>query len=137
VDSYGFYKNLKIKYLNNEQQMETEERLSGDVYLRLQSVIFQARQSFRLVREMLDALPEGPYLQQVEVRTLPDGFWTAGVEAPTGPMYAAISEGAIRLASTSTRMAGVMDKLLEGVHEQDLNLAIASLGYDPMQGDLS
>lgn len=136
-DGYGIYRDYPVKYFAaHDEQLARDEPLFGDVLLRVQSVIFQAQQSFTLAKKLLADLPGGPVAEPVSHRTLPAGYWWGGVEAPSGAMYAAIAEGSIRLASTSTRLAGALERLLVGVHVEDLDLALNSLGYDPMQGDL-
>lgn len=126
---YGGYSTMpsfEIKHLKN-----------SDAATRFIVAIEKIKHHISSVKSLMRSLPEGQFqLDHSEVYESADGFFTASVQAPSGPMYVSYMSKKIYISSVSTRVQAFVPKLLVGVEVEDLELAYASLGLSIEQGAL-
>lgn len=129
---YGIYESLTIKHFTPGAEGASHD----DALARVQSVLFQIRQSVNACYHMLVAFPEGEFRTKVDLGKASVADATATVEGASGPVTAIISKGEVRVTTTSMRIAPWLSKICEGIHCEDLELAISSLGFSFEEADL-
>lgn len=92
-----------------------------------------------LALAILERLPDGPSFEEVQFpdpAVATDTGWTAMVEAGSGLLHATVTDTSIRIRTTSMRVAPAMNEILKGIHIEDLEIGLASFGFDATEADL-
>lgn len=114
---------------------------TGDAHARLSHLAAEVVASVAMVRRLLDDLPEGSLEAHLpKVVKLPEGDWTAAVEAPLGRAAVVVTSRGektpwrLRLRTASFANVSSWPAVLPGTAVADLDVAVASLPW--VAGDL-
>ncbi len=138
VSPYGVYEKLQDQ-LTLCRMPGTEVRRSSDAWMRLSMALHLARGTQSLVLNALETLPEGPAVSDVSQvsHSIPhEGVFTAACEGASGLVVAVVTDGSVRIRTTSMRVQPVVEDLLVGTCLEDVEIALATLGYEAIDGDL-
>ncbi|MFP5416973.1 MAG: NADH-quinone oxidoreductase subunit D [Actinomycetes bacterium] len=114
---------------------------TGDAHARFRHLAAEVVASAAIVGRVLDGLPGGPLVAHLpKVVKLPEGDWTASVEAPLGRAGVVVTSRGektpwrLRLRTASFAHVSAWPAVLPGTGADDLELAMASLPW--VAGDL-
>ena len=115
----------------NDLDLEPVTAREGDAYARCQVRIEEIYQSFRLIRQAVDKIPEGPLA--VPVKGNPDGEYFMRIEQPRGEaVYYVKGSGSrfidrFRLRTPTTSNIPPMLDMLKGCQLADVPLLILTI----------
>lgn len=133
TDHYGTYSDLSIKYFIAGQ----EGNSINDGLARVQSVLFQIRQSINICYHLLVSMPDGDVRSDYNPKeNLPSQVIMSQVEGATGPVVATLERNRIQISTVSMRVKSELEKIILGMETDDLMLGLATLGFCFEEADL-
>ncbi len=118
---------------------DTSNHAFSDGLGRLKTAVAAIGATVDLALAILERLPDGPSFEEVKFSDpaiSADTGWSAMVEAGSGCLYATVTDSSIRIRTTSMRVAPAINEILRGIHIEDLEIGLASLGFDATEADL-
>lgn len=132
-EPYSVYSELNIKRF----VPGNEGNSSCDALARFQAVLFQIRQSVNISYHLIVNFPDGEFRTQVPTLNPQKLSGRGKVEGATGSVQAILKEGKVKILTNSMRVRPHLENILEGVHFDDFDLALASLGFSFEEADLA
>ena len=121
--------------------LSTDAPTTGDAHARFEHLAAEVLASAAMVDRLLDGVPEGPLTAHLpKVVKLPEGDWSAAVEAPLGRAGIVVTSRGektpwrLRLRTASFANVSAWVAVLPGTAVDDLDVALASLPW--VAGDL-
>jgi Ni,Fe-hydrogenase III large subunit len=129
---YGVYQELAVKRFVPGNEGNSSE----DALARFQAVLFQIRQSVNLCYHLIVSFPEGEHRMKIEGLDPKQVKSRGTVEGATGSIHSIIENGEVKILTNSIRVRPHLEKLLVGLHWDDFDLALASLGFSFEEADV-
>lgn len=129
---YGVYQELNVKrFIPGNEGNSSEDALA-----RFQSVLFQIRQSVNISYHLIVNFPEGENRMSVAPFEVSKIKSKGTVEGASGTIHCLVDGEDIKILTQSMRVRPHLEKILEGLHCDDFDLGLASLGFSFEEADL-